>query len=738
MTATSPFALPERLAAKADTGHIGADKAHFASIAAALESAVADVSTQLDEVRAAPARLGQELLERDLDITRLTSRLRLLRRYALDLCLGRMVPAGGGEPVYVGRIGLKDRGGRTLLVDWRTPAAEPFFAATTAEPMGLASRRRYRWSLGRVVDYWDEVLAAGSGGSAAAGRRARAGLALDAESSFLASLGQSRTRRMRDVLGTLAADQDAIIRADSHGPLLVDGGPGTGKTVVALHRAAYLLYADPLLTRGGGSVLFIGPHEGYLAYVADVLPSLGDDGVQTATLADLVPEAAGAGVERDSRAAELKSSSVLVEAIEPAVAFYETPPTEVLEVETPWGGVRFGRRDWADAFAAVAPGTPHNEARAQIWDELAEIATAKLVAAGADEDVVSVEAVGTQLRRDDELTDALSRSWPLLDPTDVVADLWEVPAYLRHCAPSLTPEERIALRRNMPRAWTAADLPLLDAARHRLGDVDAERRERRRLAREAAARAEMDSVIEHLIASDDSEMHVMSMLKVDDLRGALLRDAGGAGPDADVLAGPFTHVVVDEAQELTDAQWAMILRRCPSRSLTIVGDRAQARHGFTQSWLERLGRVGLERVRMSSLTINYRTPAEVMEYAAPVILEVLPDANVPTSIRRSGMPVRHGAVADLVGVVRDWLARHDEGIAAVIVGEAAAPSAVPAELHALEGVERVQVLTPVSAKGLEFDLVVLIHPVAFGEGLTGAVDRYVAMTRATGELVVLD
>ena len=240
----------------------------------------------------------------------------------------------------------------------------------------------------------------------------------------------------------------------------------------------------------------------------------------------------------------------------------------------------------------------------------------------------------------------------------------------------------------------------------------------------AAEREERAKVVEHLIASDDSDMHVMSMLRGEDLRGALDDDPGPVA-DPDLLAGPFAHVVVDEAQELTDAEWQMLLGRCPSRSLTIVGDRAQARHGFTESWQERLARVGLDRVALASLGINYRTPEEVMLEAEPVIRAALPDANVPTSIRESGVPVRHGSTADLASVVETWLAAHADGTACVI-GD-----------PTFEETSRVRSLSPVLSKGLEFDLVVLVDPEDFGHGIEGAVDRYVAMTRATQELVVL-
>ena len=260
---------------------------------------------------------------------RLSARLRALRRYDLDLCLGRIVHADRDEPTYVGRFGLAGPDGRRLLVDWRSPAAEPFFAATHARPQGLVSRRRYRWAqrpdrglLGRGVH---------RGG-------AEPHAALDDQSAFIATLGASRTARMRDVLGTIQADQDAIVRAGSQGALVVDGGPGTGKTVVALHRTAYLLYADPRLGHRRGGVLFVGPHEPYLAYVGDVLPSLGEEGVRTCTVRDLVPESPDARAEDDDRVAALKADLRMVAAIEPAVAIYEEPPAEVVPRRDAMGG----------------------------------------------------------------------------------------------------------------------------------------------------------------------------------------------------------------------------------------------------------------------------------------------------------------------------------------------------------------------------------------------------------------
>lgn len=710
-TSTDVFELPDALAHKADPAVVGEDRDHFAAIAESLDRQVATLEKRLDETRRARGVAGQHL-ERDQEIHRLTADLRVLQRFGLDVCLGRVVREDG-SPMWIGRIGLTDDDGTRILVDWRAPAAEPFFAATHADPMGLVGRRRYRWGGGRIRDFWDEAFT---------DEGLASWTALDDHSAFIASLGASRSGQMRDVLSTIQADQDAIIRAGSRGALVVDGGPGTGKTVVALHRAAYLLYSDRRLGDHHGGVLLVGPHRPYLSYVADVLPGLGEDGVRTCTVADLVPEGSSAGVEADPRVAALKSSARVVEAIEPAVRLYEEPPTEPTLVETDWADVMIDAADWAEAFAAPEPGLPHNEAREQVHDALVEIVLDRL----ADEDEVSPDLLRRMLRADDELTATLNRAWPLISPTDLVGDLWSVAAYLRRCAPWLSVDEVRMMQRPDPQAWTTADLPLLDAARRRLGDPGASRRRRRREAAVAAEREQMAEVVDHLIASDDSEMHVMSMLRGQDLGAALVDESGLPSTDPDLLAGPFAHVIVDEAQELTDAEWQMLIARCPSRSLTVVGDRAQARHGFTESWGERLDRVGLDRHEMATLGVNYRTPREVMTVAEPVIRAALPDANVPTSVRDSGIAVRYESVPDLETVLEQWLEDNPEGIACVV-----------GDLSREDGT-RIRSLAPEHTKGLEFDLVVLVDPQSWGDGVEGAVDRYVAMTRSTAELVVLD
>jgi hypothetical protein len=705
-----PFHLPETLSTKATPALLDADRAQLARIADTLKGQRAEITRRLAEVRRQRAGFGDSAVDRDLEIRRLSGRLRILERFGIDICLGRMTPAQG-DPIYIGRAGLAAADGTRLLVDWRTPAAEPYFAATMEDPRGIVSRRRYRWTDGRISDYWDEALTpAGFHGAAS----------LDDQSAFIASLGTHRTSRMRDVLTTIQADQDAIIRTPSPGALVVDGGPGTGKTVVALHRAAHLLYAEPRLTQSAGGMLLVGPNAHYLAYVEDVLPSLGEDAVRLCTLRDLVPEGATAVEEPDPRVASLKASLSPDRMLDAVARSFERPPQHAMRLESPWADLWLSREEWAEVFTAADPAASHNEARDEVWEEILELLVDQV-----DDAEVPPHAIRRWLRQDDDLTGTFVGAWPLLSPTSVVRRMWSSPDLLRQCAPGLSSAEIALLLQDETAPWTTADLPFLDAARRRIGDPEPVREEHRRQAVIASAQKQLSHVVDHLIEDDDSEMKVMSILRGQDAQNVLLGVDAPPVPTPDELVGPFGHIVVDEAQELTDAEWRMLVARCPSRSFTVVGDRAQARHGFAESWEERLARVGLRDVRITHLGVNYRTPAEVMATAAPLVLAAIPDANVPTSVRESGVPVRFGDAASLPAVLDTWLEAHPDGVACVIGDADYAPT------------ERVRSLTPEGAKGLEFDLVALVRPEQFGDDVTGAVDRYVAMTRTTRELVIL-
>lgn len=464
----------------------------------------------------------------------------------------------------------------------------------------------------------------------------------------------------------------------------------------------------------------------------------------------------------------------MLDVVDAAIDRYERVPRRREAVETDWLDVEIEPADWAVAFAAPEPGLTHNEARDPLRDALVERLLDRYAPLdeGFDDDGLDrpdsdARAERAQLRRaltqSRDFARAVDRAWPLLDPAGVVADLLSVPEYLGACAPHLGDAERRALLREDGRAWTLADLPLIDAARHRIGDPEASVRAQQRRAALARQRAHTERVIEELIASEHDFEGVFTMFFGEygaDLREKLVDDSGLPGPDPDALAGPFAHVIVDEAQELSDAEWAMLLRRCPSRSFTVVGDRAQARHGFAETWGERLERVGLGSagsasagrpgIEVRSLTVNYRTPEEVMEVAAPVILAAIPDANIPRSIRRSGLPVERADASRLAPILTDWLAAEPEGVAAVISSADRDASELAQQLAPeLAGEPRVRWLTPELSKGLEFDLVVLVD--GEGDGPAGAragapfeasdieaaVDRYVAMTRATRRLVLV-
>ena len=525
----------------------------------------------------------------------------------------------------------------------------------TPSRWGLASRRRYRWSRGRVTDYWDEVFTPdGLEGHAA----------LDDQSAFIASLGSSRSGRMRDVLGTIQADQDAIIRAGSRGTLVVDGGPGTGKTVVALHRSAYLLYADPRLGAGRGSVLVVGPHRPYLAYVADVLPSLGEDGVRTCTVRDLVAEGATAGEETDPDVARLKASAEMV------------------------GGHRAGR--------AALRGAAHrgDGGRDAVGRRLAErrrlgrgVRRPRPRHAAQRGPRPGLGGAGVDPRRQARTTrtprstscagrSSATTSWSARSagrgrcwrPPTWSETCGAVPAYLRRCAPWLDRGRGAAAAAAASRRpGRSSDLPLLDAARQRLGDPEASRR--RPPPRGRAGRRAGGDVAGR--RPPDRDRRLRPAGDVDAARRRPARQARRRERRAR-LSTPTG------SPARSPTSWSTRPRSSPTRSGRCCCCAAPAAASPSSATGPRPGTGSPSRgtngssgsasttSRMASLTINYRTPEEVMAEAEPVIRAALPDANVPTSIRRSGVPVVHGSIADLDPILDTWLAAHPDGIACVI------------------------------------------------------------------------
>lgn len=654
----------------------------------------------------------QQSLQRDVELNEMAQRLRQLDLMGPYACLGYLQEAESGERLYIGRVGLSDDRGELLLVDWRTPAAEPFFAATHEKDYGLAMRRRYRWRRQRIADYWDEVF-----DSSQLQSHAR----LDEHSSFLASLGSKRSPKMQDVLSTIQSDQDAIIRSSSRGALVVDGGPGTGKTVVALHRAAYLLYADPRLRTQGGKVLVVSPHEAYSAYVSDVLPNLGEGDVLVSTLSNIVSIGDDVPAEKDPEVHRIKSRAAMLSAVKRAVGVFEEPPATEVLLDLGEMQATVTPQLWRDAVGMIDRAIPHNEARSQLREALIDQLFPRVANSTGSELQLRANAA-----RSAALGTLLNEYWPVLDPLKLLQALYSTPALLRYSGVELGEEEiRKLLANSRPGIWTTADIPLVDFSRSLIGDPQSESKKREVQSRTRAERNRWKKIIDDLVASADDKEDLASQLMHHDLQEQLLNQSLETPLAPESFDGPFSHIIIDEAQDLTDAQWAMIRRRCPSGSLTIVGDRAQAVEGFNTTWEQRLARVGILDISISPLRVNYRSTAQIMEAAAEQILPQMPEANVPRSLRSEGAPVRYARPAKLEKILDQWLAENTEGTAAVI-GFPGFPAS-----------DRVSVLSPEHAKGVEFDLVLVYQPENFGGDRSGAVRRYVAMTRATAQLVIL-
>ncbi len=701
------------------------------------------------------------------------------------LCFGRL-EFDDGALSYIGRLGMHADNEEydQLLMDWRAEAARPFYLATAASP-GEVKVRRHIKTRGRTVSRLDdEVL-----DLAAADPTKHEGLT--GEAALLAALNASRTGRMRDIVETIQAEQDRIIRSGLQGVLVVEGGPGTGKTAVALHRAAYLLYTHRRQLEKRG-VLVIGPNATFLRYIGQVLPSLGETSVLLATIGDLMPGIAAGGSE-PAEVAMIKGRPAMAKVIAAAVRDRQRVPHEGLEVRFENNSYRLSRQSLARARErARRSRRPHNQAR-QIFvrealDDLARVVAGRLGAnpLGGPNLMgrADIDDLRAELRDDPEVRAAIGRLWPVLTPQQLVGDLFASRRLLASAGSALSDADRDRLARLAGAPWTPADVPLLDEAAELLGEDDRAARALARRQREDQE-AYAQGVLEIIGRDEEDDPEI--------LMGADMLDAArlAARYDADAYLTPaeraaadrswaFGHVIVDEAQELSPMAWRAVMRRCPVRSMTIVGDVAQTGDvAGSASWSDALGPFVADRWRLAPLTVNYRTPAEIMAVAADVLAEIDPRARPPRSVRESGAApwvLRAGSgvpgeFASVVAQAAAALARPTgDGTMAVIVPagllgevEAAVAAALPGAAGASAGgvgagavgagadgsgaggsgaggpgagdpdLERpVVVLTVRQAKGLEFDSVLVADPTAILAGSPrGLGDLYVALTRAT-------
>lgn len=674
------------------------------------------------------------------------------------LCFGRIDLDGvdpevaEGEYRYIGRLGILDEKDdyATLLLDWRAPLARPFYLATTAAPDGVTRRRHIRSRNRKVTTINDEYL------DLDAAQRAgmvEADGGVGSESALLSALNAARTGHMNDIVETIQSEQDAIIRSEHKSVLVVQGGPGTGKTAVALHRAAYLLYTyRQQLAKSG--VLIIGPNATFLDYIGQVLPSLGETGVLLSTIGDLYP-GVKATREDSLRAGEIKGSLAILEVLKQAVRDRQQIPADPIRLAFDGYPVTLDRKIATRARGrARSSRRPHNLARPIFASSVIDALTEQLAQTmGADlsggQSLLSrtdLAEIRDEMKSDPEVQAAIGRLWPILSPQDVLADLLADPTRLDRVAGSLDPADRAELIRSDDGEFSAADAPLLDELAELLGVDDTEERERARR-RWRAQLAEAQDALDILTGSAPQDLE--DELDPEILMAYDLIDAGQLAERQDVRARQTTaeraagdrtwtygHVIVDEAQELSEMAWRMVMRRIPNRWITVVGDVAQTGDpAGASSWHSMLEPYVAQRWKLTELTVNYRTPAEIMAIAADVLAAIDPGVAVPRSVRETGNPPRAHRVtaSELPGTLAALVdAERGPGTTAVIT-----PHDVITELSALAG-ESVRVLTVHDVKGLEFDSVYLVEPQRIlDESPRGLNDLYVALTRATQRLTVV-
>ncbi|MCS7475589.1 RNA polymerase recycling motor ATPase HelR [Umezawaea endophytica] len=674
-----------------------------------------------DEYDTALGGTGGTPMERDVRVRTSAREVKRLDLGDNGLCFGRL-DALSGEHSYIGRIGLFDEEDdyEPVLLDWRAPASRAFYVATAASPENMRRRRQFHTRGRQVVDFTDEVLGRPDGDERG-------------DAALLAAVNAPRGDGMRDIVATIQSEQDEIIRLDHPGVLVIEGGPGTGKTVVALHRVAYLLYTQRERMERHG-VLVVGPNPSFLHHISRVLPSLGESDVVFTTTGGLVPGLRATAVDTPE-ALRLKGSLKILEVLRAAVADRQRLPENPLPIEL--GGVTARIDAETAAWArdeARASGQPHNEARAVFTEIVTYVLTERAISrigkgwlSRSDREAWERTRADLvkELSADAAFTAALDELWPVLTPRDLLGALLESPERLRAAGADE------ALRRADGSAWTVSDVPLLDELVDLLGadkSVDrAAERERKAAAEHAAA--VLDGLVGRQDSMDDEDhLFATDLLFAEDLAERFVEHdtrslVERAEADRDWT---YRHVVVDEAQELSEMDWRVLMRRCPGRSFTVVGDLAQRRsEAGATAWGPMVEPYVPGRWVYRSLTVNYRTPAEIMGVAAAVLADFAPGVQPPESVRACGVApwsrrvTEDGLAAAVEEFVRDEAQR--EGTCVVI-----GPPDVPGTVAVSE------------TKGLEYDAVLVVEPERIlADGPRGAAELYVALTRATQRLGVL-
>lgn len=738
-----------------------------------------EASDQLARALRAPGGDSTALLDRDARISQLEQRTSELARAEQGLCFGRLDRTDGSTS-YIGRMGLRSADLEPLVIDWRAPAAADFYTATAASGSDVRLRRHLRTRGRTVVGVNDELLEADHDGAASgsqSGSSSASGFV--GEAALMHALHSERTGRMADIVATLQGEQDAIIRSGPDGMLVVQGGPGTGKTAVALHRTAYLLYTHPSIAERG--VLVLGPSPAFLDYIEAVLPSLGETQAVMATLETLLPGVVATRTET-AAAAAVKALPLMAEVVRRAVRRRQGADHDV-QVTYQGDDYRIG----ADVLAACTErarltGRPHNPARNTFVSELLDHLTERVITAdrqlyddadrgfeaelatldaalakGTDSLPAAVEGGGTEvtglagrheaprirreLSADGSVRELLEELWPELSPAGLVQALFADPELLAEVAPELDDDQRAALRRAPGGGWSSGDVPLLDEAAELLGEDDTAEQERHRAQRESGL-AYAQRVIAASGGLGVSAAELADRFAESDTRPLAERAAADR-------TWAYGHVIVDEAQELTPMQWRMVLRRVPTRSLTVVGDVHQtAAVAGTTSWDELTREHPSLTVRQVELSINYRTPEPIMATAVDLLRTVDSGALLPECARTEGDPpwVRstHGDFAEqLARAVVDEQQQVSGGTLAVIAPRERLVEIAMTVEAALPGTSfgsevdltaPCVVLTPEQAKGLEFDGVLVADPATILAGRRGVNALYVAMTRATQRL----